>query len=180
MPNTVQDRLAELAAWFTLNSAPRTTPLGGGVLFGPWAVIVPCNLAEPPQPAFNSEALPLFVPASQDYAFDRLCYLLFRTGDRTLPRAAVVLLIDPAEPPQAAGVARRFSRVGPYNRSASCVQCGHSRRLNNPKLRHEFRCRDAIARPASTAADRVLIYGATRHSGGIVRVISRACPLRIK
>jgi hypothetical protein len=117
--NTAQARLAELAAWFASNSVPRTSPLGGAILIGPWAVIVPCDLAVPPQPAFESEALPIFVPAaqaaglslpaivttapaSQDHAFDRLCHLLFRIGDVSLPRAAVVLLIDPAEAPQAA------------------------------------------------------------------------------
>lgn len=119
MPNTAQTLLAELAAWIASNSAPRTSPLGGSVLVGPWAVIVPCDLTQPPQPAFDSEALPLFVPAaqaaglslpaiattapaSQDHAFDRLCHLLFRIGDDTLPPAAVVLLTDPAEAPQAA------------------------------------------------------------------------------
>jgi hypothetical protein len=118
--NPAQGLLAELAAWIASNSAPRTTPLGGSVLVGPWAMIVPCDLAQPPQPAeFDPEALLLFcpaaqaagislpaidttAPASQDHAFDRLCHLLFRIGDGTLPRAAVVLLTDPTEAPDAA------------------------------------------------------------------------------
>lgn len=110
-----QQRLGELAAWIAASSASRRTPLNGATAVGPWAVIVPADLDEPPQPAFDPEAVVLFVsaeqadglnlpladlsaPASQDRASARLAHLIWRIGEGTLPPAAVVALDSPAEP----------------------------------------------------------------------------------
>lgn len=109
-----QQRLGELAAWIASSSAARRTPLAGATAVGPWAVIVPADLDEPPQPTFDPEALPIFVaaeqtdglnlpaivtaaPDSQHRASARLAHLLWRIGEGTLPPAAVVELDDPAE-----------------------------------------------------------------------------------
>ncbi|MFC4194980.1 hypothetical protein ACFQFS_14185 [Novosphingobium lubricantis] len=113
------DRLSDLAAWLAKSSASRKTPMGGGTLVGPYAVIVPCDFSELPDTSFDANALPLFVsadqvegldmppitmtaPASQDRAAARLAHIAWRIEAGTLPPCAVVPLSDPQEPISAA------------------------------------------------------------------------------
>jgi len=112
--NLAQERLSTLAAWIAASSASRRTPMKGATSIGPWAVVVPADLEAPPQPAFEADALPIFVPASQaaplnlpaivtkapdsqDFVANRLAHLLWLIGDGRLPPAAVVPLDDPDE-----------------------------------------------------------------------------------
>ena len=60
-----QERLGEIVKWIRLSSRGRTTPLGGGTIVGPFAVIVPSDLDAAPMGGFSMHALPLFVPRSQ-------------------------------------------------------------------------------------------------------------------
>jgi hypothetical protein len=140
------DRLAELAAWIALNSKSRRTRLGT-ISFGPWAVIEPSDVAEPPMPSFDPAALPIFVPIEQTEGVavaaidkgapdsqirmaDRLAHLIWRVQDRTLPPVAIVGLESPAEPLQDAIAA---AGAMPWTRrpSQSCAcPCGPSRPRN--------------------------------------------------
>lgn len=82
---------------------------------GPWAVIVAADFSQPPTPAFDIDALPLWVPAeqaegialppivtaappSQTRMAYRLGHLIWRVQDGTLPTCAIVGLDSPAEP----------------------------------------------------------------------------------
>jgi hypothetical protein len=115
--NQAQQRLAELATWIGRNSASRRTPLGGRTSVGPWAVIVPADVAAAPEPDFDPKSLPIFVPAeqaeglalpaidttapdSQPSMSDRLAHLIWRLQEGTLPPAAVIGLGSPVEPLQ--------------------------------------------------------------------------------
>ena len=113
------DRIAELTAWLAKSSSSPSKRMGEGTLIGPYAVMVPCDFAEPPEPAFDENALPLFIdarqavglslppivtepPASQDRAAERLGHIRWLIEGGTLPRCAIVPLTDPEEPISAA------------------------------------------------------------------------------
>lgn len=122
---TAATRLAELAVWLDKSSANGRAPMGGVMLRGRFAEILPWDFDELPTTDFAEHALPLFVPmdqatgvslpeaadltapAGQQRAFFRLNHLLFRLGDAALdlpwraggdklPLCAVVGLSDPA------------------------------------------------------------------------------------
>jgi len=112
----------ELAAWIALNSRSKRSPMSGTISAGPWAVIVPSDVAEPPMPGFDPKAFPIFVPAeqaegvaigvidtaapdSQPRLSDRLSHLIWRVQDRTLPAVAIIGLESPVEPLEEAIVA---------------------------------------------------------------------------
>jgi hypothetical protein len=87
------------------------------ITFGPWAVIVPSDVTDPPMSGFDAKAFPIFVPteqtqgvaigpidktapASQIRMPDRLAHLIWRVQDRTLPPVAIVGLGNPDAPLQ--------------------------------------------------------------------------------
>ena len=111
-----QQRLAELATWIGLSSQSRRTRMGT-ISFGPWAVIVPSNVTEPPMSGFDPKALPIFVPTeqaegvnvaaidrrapdSQDHMVSRLAHLIWCVQDGKLPPAAIIGLESPSAPLQ--------------------------------------------------------------------------------
>jgi hypothetical protein len=113
-----QDAITALADWIKASSAPRKTPLGGDTLVGPYAVLVAQDLALPPAPSFDPEALPLWIPeaqapadlppidigapASQDHMAQRLAHLIWMVTDARFPNVRLINLTDPAEPLQVA------------------------------------------------------------------------------
>ena len=113
-----QDAVTALADWIKASSAPRKTPLGGDTLVGPYAVLVAQDLALPPAPTFDPEALPLWIPeaqaptdfppidigapASQDHMAQRLAHLIWMVTDARFPNVRLINLTDPAEPLQVA------------------------------------------------------------------------------
>lgn len=105
-----QQRLSELNEWINTSSQQRPAPVSGTVDKGPWAVIVPTALDAMPSPAFDPEALPLFVPeaqapanlpvikttapASQDRMHSRLSHLIWLIEQGRLPPMAIIGLED--------------------------------------------------------------------------------------
>lgn len=99
---TAATRLAGLAAWLDKSSANKRAPMGGALLRGRYAEILPWDFDEMPTVDFAEHALPLFVPMDQatgvalpevadltapdgqQRAFFRLNHLLFRLGDAAL------------------------------------------------------------------------------------------------
>ena len=63
--SAAQEAVTALADWIKASSQPRKTPLGGDTLVGPYAVLVAQDLALPPAPSFDPEALPLWIPEAQ-------------------------------------------------------------------------------------------------------------------
>ena len=115
--NLAQQRLGELADWIERSSASRRTPLGGRISVGPWAVIVPADVAAPPEPEFDAKAFPIFVPAAQAESVaigaidtsapdsqprmgDRLAHLVWKMEAGDLPPAAVIGLESADQPLQ--------------------------------------------------------------------------------
>lgn len=113
-----QDAITALADWIKASSAPRKTPLGGDTLVGPYAVLVAQDLALPPAPTFDPEALPLWMPevqapadlpaidtsapASQDHKAQRLGHIVWMVQEGRFPGVQLIDLTDPGETLQAA------------------------------------------------------------------------------
>lgn len=63
---TAQRRLGMFVEWIVASSRDAKAPLGKDtIVYGPYAVFVPQELSEPPNPTFAPEHLPLWIPNQQ-------------------------------------------------------------------------------------------------------------------
>jgi hypothetical protein len=112
-----QERLAALVEWISQSSANDKAPLGGTIVRGPYALIVPKALDLPPDDAFAAGHLPLWIPEQQaipglppvtqgepqcqDHVACRLQHLIW-TYQAGRFQGVLIPLTDPAESLQAA------------------------------------------------------------------------------
>lgn len=115
---TPQQAISAFADWIAASSKPRKTPLGGVTDVGPYAVLVPLALDQSPAPAFDPEALPMWIPqaqapaklpaidtdapASQDHKAQRLAHIVWLVAEGRFPGVQLIDLTDPDETLQAA------------------------------------------------------------------------------
>lgn len=103
--------IAEVANWITESSKPRRAPFGDLIPVGRFAVLVPVALDASVGDAFDAQALPLWVPATQvapsalwpvlgavlgqPSAADRLAALAWKVEQGDLPNVAIVGIQSP-------------------------------------------------------------------------------------
>lgn len=121
-----QERLAAFVAWLNESSASDKAPNGRDTIVrGPYALVVPADLSQPPGSSFAPEHLPLWTPAQQAVpglpsitadpppcqprVADRLRHIIWMFEQGRFA-GAILSLTDPGEPLQAV-MARQASAL---------------------------------------------------------------------